>query len=115
MNVSKELVREVLNVEAKDVYTIGDRINYDVGPLTTYSINVYELAFKVKEWVNKFGYIIASQTYNGIYRATLTKDIPNPKRAHRAHIVSDVSEVDAIFKAGEWVLKHLKRRKHENI
>lgn len=104
--ISKELLSEVLNEEVDvidirtsiDDYSIPENeIRYYPALATGYaSINIYELAYKCKDWALSKGYILQSW-YKNCICINITDDF------NKNSYYGD-SEVEAIFKACEWIL-----------
>ena len=107
MKISKELIEEVM----KDKGTF-ETININKNELSTFgvlghhifSINIYEFAFKCKEWALKNKYKIQSQI--------------NESNKGHSHITKknddcwakgffENTEIEAIIKACEYILKEL--------
>lgn len=118
--ISNKLLREVLTID----------YNFDMQPIKewqtntlewyrtevykehTYSINIYELAHKCKEWAIKKGYTIRTEAYdymeNDSFSGTYWWVIRlRPKVWSEngcPNCGANNSEPEAIFKACEWVL-----------
>lgn len=70
VKISKELVSAVLQIDIKDISIIGSTLNYTIPNHETeedgelvyidlgQNINIYEFAFKCKEWAFNNGYIL---------------------------------------------------------
>lgn len=93
--ISKDLLSEVLTGNVKSFSIDKNNVYYDIDHGT--SINIYELAHKCKEWAYNKGFDIYSD-FNG---------------ADVCHIGSNYSvapfhynftELEAIFKACQWIL-----------
>ena len=114
LEISKELLIEVLGSEYKqrlvDWFQIEDdnflRTYYDCGSYDDkgrptglgLEINIYEFAFMCKEWVNKQEYW-ANSGYDNKYYCML-RDMPDNQWFYAD------TEVEAIFKACEWLLEN---------
>jgi len=117
IQISKELLSEVLEYKDKDYVIVATEkdIFLDKNYLhfeyqdpyctpETYitikdKINIYELAHKCKEWAISKGYILQSGYQNCIC-INFTDNLS--KNKFSAH-----TEIEAIFKACEWVLKEI--------
>ena len=107
---SKELLKIVLKVERPiDNIAFIERwstIIYFVNGGNERTINIYELAHKVKEWALKQGYRIASQ----LIERGITIDIGMNGFAvvhtcnREVNKEREDTELEAVFAAGEWVL-----------
>ena len=109
--ISKELLKEVLDIEGVvlEIAVIGnllrwaDTSNY----VSARKINIHELAHKCKEWANSKGYMIKSTT-NGTaqYKGFASVSYTEKRLGDTLKNFGLVStEVEAIFKACEWILK----------
>lgn len=111
--MTKELLQEILeftsgNVWITELESIYDDFEYicNVGGLCT--INKYQLAFMCKDHTLKRGYILDSQSRGYcrgkgmcfVYRDDWTSEFPE----HCLESFSGDSEIEAIFRATEWVL-----------
>ena len=102
MNISKELLSEVLGKE------VAQDNNIQIAtPIVHYSnithmssINIYELAHKCKEWAWDNGYTIKSYKSDEDWWAMI-----------RNMYINTTTEPEAIFKACEWILEQ--KDKHE--
>ena len=131
MEISKELLSEVLGYTEDDyeilagekpIYIKDNYLYYEYQDpycsVETYitiknSINIYELAFKYKEWVLSKGYYFSIYSFN--FSA-------NTEQEHRVRLLigNDVvywgndsceeTEVEAIILASEWVLKEINEK-----
>ena len=107
LKISKELLGEVLGYEVDAFLGISENeIDYtccrdkDIG-YEDISINIYEFVFMCKEWVNKQEYW-ANSGYDNKYYCML-RDMPDNKWFYAD------TEVEAIFKACEWVLSEINK------
>jgi len=104
--ISTELLSQVLGYKVESVTTVNSR---DIKQLLvlgekTVEINVYELAFKCKEWAESNGYVLESSTFNlegfcsikwiGSGRLKSIPWEPQPSS----------TEYEAIFRACQWIL-----------
>ena len=113
LEISKELLSEVLGINTilmAPIIEPENKIGYLVyGSQNTpqevrnnhKQINIYEFAFKCKEWVNKQEYW-ANSGYDNKYYCML-RDMPDNKWFYAD------TEVEAIFKACEWVLSEINK------
>ena len=109
MKISKELVSEVMDIKYpfSDVQLNSDILSWwreDVYFEETVKINIYEFAFKCKEWAFKNKYKIQSQI--------------NASNKGHSHITKknddcwakgffENTEIEAIIKACEYILKEI--------
>jgi len=112
--VSKELLSEVLECNIShiitDIQIIRNKLSGSCGDneIAYYDnkwnyLNIYELANKVKEWARYYYSVSSYPTYFG-YGAKLTDSFGNsPKNL----VISKKTEPEAIFRAGEFILKEL--------
>lgn len=109
MNISKELLSKVL--EYKVFASISNDTNelkclfVDLDKSKELRINIYELAHKCKEWAWSKGYILRSETseYTGccVYRRGI-------KDGFITKNIQTDTEIEAIFKACQWILENCK-------
>ena len=128
--ISKELLSEVINIKIEDIIDLkifGKDLKYYEkcllnsccdGRLSNHkysickSINIYELAFKCKQYALKRGYILDSQSRSYckgkgicfIYLDDWTSEFPE----YCLESFSADSEIEAIFKACQWILDNKK-------
>ena len=112
MKISNELLSEVLGVKAyvmqeKYIHFLhNSRRNdlvYEKSGDIQYNINVYELAFKCKEWAYNQGYILKSEI-DGCLVSKKTSFMGSEE-----DWVSGVSEIEAVIKACEYILQQRKK------
>jgi len=117
---SKELITEVLEIEKPDNITliVGNKYNNNIKQtlLIEYNdesepimFNIYEFAFKCKEWALKQGYEIQSAPCDGIN--ILKKDTTNILKQFDFYINGENKELLGIFKACEYILLQIKDNK----
>ena len=106
--ISKELLSEVLelrsyiesideSVDEKNIYYYS---SYESYPATQYSINIYELSHKCKEWAISKGWVLHEVRNLKEYIIYFSGDFREPSNDFRAD-----TEHEAIFQACEWILK----------
>ena len=115
MKISKELLSEVLpfkNLEDRTwQYKLIDNnicIIYNINKYfegNIYQINIYELAFKLKDWAFKNNRELYSSTRGHCYISNLNRNNPSNIIDHYAE-----TEVEAIIKACEWLLKEVNEK-----
>ena len=104
--ISKELISEVLNIPKEsimDIYTDGNYLLIRKINSRVEEYNIYGFAFKCKEWAFKNKYKIQSQINEG-----------NKGHSHITKKNDDCwakgffenTEIEAIIKACEWILKN---------
>lgn len=113
LKISKELLSEIMQLGILEVGEVNDcylSFNYYIqeGDNIQACINVYELAYKCKEWVLKQGY------YFSIYSFNFSDNI---EQEHRIRLLRDnevvyygndsckETEPEATVQACEWVIK----------
>ena len=107
MNISKELLSEVLNQNVTSVYKQQEQYRYTTSNTNGAWVsgsdvplpNIYELAHKCKEWAHSRSFMIQSYLYNTKARADLLSSCDVDEK-----FIAD-TEPEAIFKACEWILK----------
>jgi len=102
--ISKELLSEVLGENIISIKPERNVVTYEypVNACFVKKINIYELAFKVKEWVSIKGFIMVSNNLGFLMARKRSND--NIKRIYEYEYDS-LEELKTIFKAGEWVLE----------
>lgn len=99
--ISKELLSEVLNLNITYIERCNNSIIYKISVYDREEeINIYELAHKCKEWVLKQGYRIIIN-----YSKDIKVGIRILKSGKYVYSNENKSEVEAIVKACEWMLK----------
>lgn len=99
IEISKELLSEVLNKEITD-YSVHTGFIWFKHKDFVSNINTYELAYKCKEWANKNSkYSIGSNVDNAWVWEKETDLLIEDFEAE--------TEVEAVFKACEWIRKEL--------
>ena len=115
--ISKELLSEVLdikysfkNIKLREYEPYIQWYCDEVYKEHVYSINVYELAHKCKEWaLTKHKISLQStpieENENEIYWSVILKLFNEEYEENLEHIIKD-TEPEAIFKACQWVLEN---------
>ena len=112
MQTNKELLSKILNIDIPDDigFTYGSKFEnnvkqtivmyYNDGSEPIY-MNIYELAHKVKKWIITIGFAL---------NITLDNFCVINIRKTKVNIIKIVAEteLEAIFKAGEWVYNKIK-------
>ena len=102
--ISKELLSEILDEDILRFSVDDSEIIYIVRYDNTDSfINIYELAHKCKEWAHKEGYNLSTKLYDNTHYAKVYKD--NQANYFSVEYEPAISDVKAVFKACEWILK----------
>lgn len=108
MKIDKELVSEVFKLNICEAYIENNKLYFDMGLPLIQSINIYEFAFKCKEWAFKNNYKIQSQI--------------NESNKGHSHITKknddcwakgffEDTEIEAVIKACEYILKELNEKR----
>lgn len=116
IKISKELLSEVLKEDVLSVKPYIDNdpfykniIMWEYRKNTYDTINIYELAHKCKEWALSKDYKLVSLNKECfLYDTQYLYDVSEQLNQWSEWFEAD-SEVEAIFKACEWVLKEIKR------
>lgn len=114
--ISKELLSEVLGYEIeirgfRDKY-IPSNFEYIKDMVDVKIINIFELAYKCKEWALNKGYYISSNIYDNNGCCQLFKD--NSSVCNECGEIESLEhfhsscESGAIFKACQWILDNKK-------
>ena len=119
LNISKELIKNVLVKETEnlsDDFTFDIKDNYilfDDDGECQFEVNIYEFAFKCKEWALDKGYTIESHTnrsfiskYNREYFSVAK--IFKETDSMRINTIDESTEIEAIIKACNWILEQNK-------
>ena len=115
---SEELLSEILDIEEgyielarcdKDstiCYQYTRNANTEDESIEYHYVNIYELAHKVKEWAFRQGYYMSSGiSFNtNLWWANATPKIGGETRLET---FDADNEPEAIFQAGEWILKDI--------
>ena len=116
MNISKELLSEVLNQNVTSVYKQQEQYRYTTSNTNGAWVsgsdipfpNIYELAHKCKEWAwskRKLS-IISGYTISGnIVANIMAKHMNMCEHHHKAD-----TEPEAIFKATSYIMEQLKQK-----
>ena len=112
--ISKELLSEIFDWKVKFV---NPRINDDEVSFIDYngnrdSFNVYYVAHKCKEWAYKKGFSVNSRYWNDMLGSAELFDVLWSPPKGSMFICDADTEVEAIFKACEWILYN--KDKHDN-
>ena len=106
LNISKELVVSVLAEETEnlsDDFTFDIIDNYiifaDDGECM-FEVNIYEFAYKCKEW--------ARDKYNITISSSLYSDYAKSWNVDKDKSYTAKTEVEVIIKACEWILENIK-------
>ena len=116
LKISKELIRKVLEKETEnlpDDFTFDIIDNYiifaDDGECM-FEVNIYEFAFKCKEWAFKQGYElfsrILSNDHQHIGNCVVYRVEADPEESLK--IMNEKTEIEAIIKACNWILEQNK-------
>lgn len=104
MEINKELIKNVLVKETEklsDDFTFNIKDNYilfvDEGE-SQFEVNIYEFAFKCKEWAYKNDYSIWSVNWGAV-------EFCNIKKYNGTERIVTKSEIEAIFLACEYIIK----------
>ena len=114
IEISKELLSEVLDEKISEILPdrkiIGSEKTLEYVAENSFRpynyINIYELANKCKEWAENKDYYIVSGTWalQGEKQKACIIGKPKPLENFIAN-----TEVEAIFKACEWILKEINK------
>ena len=112
LEISKELLSEVLGYEVDTFLGINkNEIDYtcckdeNVGYIDT-SLNIYEFAFKCKEWAKNKEYIVHSSPTQKIEHTAIVQSFDFNKFYYGENQFYALTEVEAIIKACEWILEN---------
>ena len=110
--ISNELLIEVLRLHCgiKSIKNSGVIYWFDcIGEIRDSSINIYELAYKCKEWALNIGYSLESITNRSCimgnnYEYYASVKIHKATNSMIEHNIDEDTETKAIFKACQWIL-----------
>ena len=106
MNVSKELLNEVLNIEREikhiDFIEKWNTFIYYVDGGAERTINIYELQHKCKEWARIKSYLLYSYPVD-VLTDRYACDVKDKRRTQIMMQPAD-TEPEAVIKATQWVL-----------
>lgn len=125
MGISKELLSEVLKSQVEiidigeckcmirnsiyfDNEQMGIAYRYLYGNKETRFMSIYEFAFKCKEWAKNKEYIIHSSPTQKIEHTAIVQSFDFNKFYYGENQFYALTEVEAIIKACEWILKEIK-------
>lgn len=109
IEISKELLSEVLGFDVVKIEIKDNILDFDCAfdaVVIVKKINIYELAHKCKEWALNKNYILLSSIEIDCSYCDISFIINNKAR-HK--LITGASEIEAIFKACEWILKEIKK------
>ena len=100
--ISKELLSEVLKLNITYIERCNNSIIYKISVYDREEeVNIYELAYKCKEWALNKNYTLLSSIEIDCGYCDISFIINN-KAKHK--LITEASEVEAIFKACQWIL-----------
>ena len=116
LKISKELLSEVLNYEVDAFLGINkNEIDYtccrdENEGYVDISINIYEFAYKSKEWAENKGYILFSKNKEClIYSIDEVYDVIECLNQYEDYFEGN-TEIEAVIKACNWILEELNER-----
>ena len=99
LKISKELLSEVFKLNICEAYIENNNLYFDMGLPLIQRINLYEFAFKCKEWALKKGFkIYSSCKSSSISQGGILLWISSGEN----------NEIETIIKACEWILENSK-------
>ena len=110
LKISKELINEALNIPKEnivDIYIDGKYLLIKKDNNRIEEHNIYEFAFKCKEWAKNKEYIVHSSPTQKIEYTAIVQSFDFNKFYYGENQFYALTEVDAIIKACEWILKEL--------
>ena len=100
LKISKELLSEVLNLNITYIERCNNSIVYKVSVYDKEEeVNIYEFAFKCKEWALKQGYFIYSTNELSFIKTFSLETIETFSNGKD-------TEIECILKACEWILEN---------
>ena len=110
LNISKELIKNVLVNETKNLsedfsfYIDEDYIIFSDEGECQFEVNIYEFAFKCKEWALSKGYFIYSTHELSFIKSLSLETIETFSNGKD-------TEIECILKACEWLQENIKEIK----
>lgn len=112
IEISKELLSEVLNEEVNESIILeGSVIKYSYKYLGYAEINIYELAFKFKEWALSSEFKIYSCAVKDGGKCNIHKVFKSLNTTPIDITLRGKSEVEAIIKSCQWILDNKEKIK----
>lgn len=111
LKISKELLSEVLKIPLEAISKIYfDKTNLLVKKSNNRieEHNIYEFIFKCKDWAKKLEYIIFSSPTQKIEYTAVVQSFDINKIYFGQNQFYALTEVEAIIKASEWIIKERK-------
>lgn len=123
--ISKELLSVVMGDKIEKVRILNNIVHiYYINDKQEYFINIYELAYRCREWARNNEYEVSAclpvvqddtgaQVFNYWYKSYIHKfEIGSygPPEQFLNFNVNASSEPEAIFKACEWILEQIKEK-----
>ena len=103
--ISSVLVKETRHLTYDTIYVEDNFIIFSYEGEYQFEVNIYEFAFKCKEWAENKGYIIFSKNKEClIYSIDEVYDVIECLNQYEDYFESD-TECEAILKACNWILE----------
>ena len=103
MKINKNLVSEVLKLNICEAYIENNNLYFDMGLPLIQRINLYEFAFKCKEWALSKDYILSSNNYNNGGCCQVIQEngeeCPECGECTTFEFIHSFTEIEAIIKA----------------
>lgn len=110
---SKELISEVLSKEVEEERFIDSNSLTYVNSGIYEDINIYEFAFKCKEWALRKGFEVRSSSMlnsdEGMRYWTQLRDVHGNDSLRICTVYAD-TEPEAVFKATSYIMEQLKQK-----
>ena len=119
LKISRELLSEVLKLEVvkhslynkrNNTFNITYMQSDDSLKANWMPVNVYEFAFKCKEWAMNKEYIIHSSPTQKIEHTAIVQSFDISKFYYGTNQFYALTEAEAIIKACEWLLSEILRK-----
>ena len=111
LEISDELLCEILGCDVVKTDIKDNTLEYDCDfcdVVTFRNINIYELAFKCKEWAKNKEYIVHSSPTQKIEHTAIVQSFDFNKFYYGENQFYALTEIEAIIKACEWILENSK-------
>ncbi|WNL16286.1 hypothetical protein QUR79_00535 [Arcobacter cryaerophilus gv. pseudocryaerophilus] len=108
LKISKELLSEVFKLNICEAYIENNNLYFDMGLPLIQRINLYEFAFKCKEWALKKEFIVHSSPTQKIECTAIAQNFNMNHSYYGQNQFYALTEIEAIIKACEWILENSK-------
>ncbi len=108
LKISKELLSEVFKLNICEAYIENNNLYFDMGLPLIQRINLYEFAFKCKEWALKKEFIVHSSPTQKKEFTSIAQNFNMNQLYYGKNQFYALTEIESILKACEWILENSK-------